>query len=431
MKVLITITLLLISSIFHNSYAQYKPLTIGDTIPELVLRNVYNHKTDTIKLSQLNGKTVIIDFWNTTCIPCLKAFPLIDSLQAVYSENVQFLAVSRKEMAETEVFFDTRPFVHRPSIPFITSDTILHSLFPHLGVPYYVWIDGQGVVRHLTRGDKLTEENLREVIVGRKDAIENALPTTVRETVVDSLFERDVEFLSYLLRYNTASNLHLVKPQSSHAVLYSGSVKRLYQFLYSRLGNISFDPFQPQRTRLQVSDDMKYRAPTDKTQLSEWRKRYYYRYQCLLPKTWEGNVFDVVKADFERYFPIRAFVSKEPVDCLVLRRTDDVDRLKTKGGLQTHTFYGQDIRQEKMDSVRHYLNGDFSLFSNSFGVRVEHISSMPFFDDTNYSGKVDISFPGDVLDNPTIEGFRQALGKYGLELVNETRVLDVLVLSDR
>jgi len=44
-----------------------KALSIGDTVPDITIANVYNYRSSTIRLSDLKGKLVILDFWSTWC----------------------------------------------------------------------------------------------------------------------------------------------------------------------------------------------------------------------------------------------------------------------------------------------------------------------------------------------------------------------------
>ncbi len=72
------VLILLCSTLVH---AQLK---IGETVPEIELMG----KADTlIKLSSLNGKVVLIDFWASWCGPCRNENPRVQKLYKKYKEN--------------------------------------------------------------------------------------------------------------------------------------------------------------------------------------------------------------------------------------------------------------------------------------------------------------------------------------------------------
>src|SRR5690606_538187 len=60
-----------------TAVADIKPLQIGDTIPEYLWQlplQVVNHPKgqETITLNKHRGKLIILDFWATWCVLCLK-----------------------------------------------------------------------------------------------------------------------------------------------------------------------------------------------------------------------------------------------------------------------------------------------------------------------------------------------------------------------
>lgn len=67
-------------------YAQDEVLKIGQTAPEILLST---HNGDTVTLSSLKGKLVLIDFWATWCAPCVKEQPELKAIYDKHSDKVK------------------------------------------------------------------------------------------------------------------------------------------------------------------------------------------------------------------------------------------------------------------------------------------------------------------------------------------------------
>lgn len=409
-------------------------LAIGDKLPDLVFTGVYNHGSDTLRTVDLRGKLVILDFWNTYCISCLRAFPKVDSLQREYDGRIQILAVSKTGFQETVDFFDTHPNVHKPDIPFITGDTVLARLFPHVGDPYHVWIDPQGTVRHLASGAYLTREKLELALSDQPTGIPQTAPrTTYLKTLLDTAYEAEIAYASYLVRRNSGKRFIIEKPRSANEYTVSGSIQQMYQYLYRAMGPIDFNPFRAKRTLLLSDHPERYTRPPGLSgqAIISWLDKNAYYYQCKIPPGDSTRLFDWVRTDFERYFGLYARVERQAFDCWSLVRTGTDDLLATQGGVQEHTFLSRNVLRPVLPDKRSLVNFPFSFFSSWIISTVEGLTEIPVFDETGYSGHIDLVFSGETLDNPTLEAIQQELRAYGLVLRKIRKQMDVLVLRDR
>lgn len=67
----------------------------GDIAPDFQLAQISNNNDlETIKLSDLRGKGVMLNFWATYCGPCEAEMPYMESLYPKYKDDIEIVAVS-------------------------------------------------------------------------------------------------------------------------------------------------------------------------------------------------------------------------------------------------------------------------------------------------------------------------------------------------
>jgi thiol-disulfide isomerase/thioredoxin len=100
-----------------------------------------------LTFAQLKGKAVFVNFWSTTCTPCIKEFPSIERLQkSLESKNVVFLAVTH-DPRDTVRDFLAR---HHVGLPIYIADTLPEALDADAWpTTYIVTGNGETVLRQV------------------------------------------------------------------------------------------------------------------------------------------------------------------------------------------------------------------------------------------------------------------------------------------
>jgi thiol-disulfide isomerase/thioredoxin len=132
-----------------------RALSIGDTMPDVVLTLVDNW-AKTIKLSELKGKVIVLYFWSASCAPTVEQLSGIDSMQEEYKDKLAIVAISGKGFGDTEAGIHNLKTKWTKSLRFAKENVKLNKYFPHREVPYFVWIDSDGIVNTITSTNLVT-----------------------------------------------------------------------------------------------------------------------------------------------------------------------------------------------------------------------------------------------------------------------------------
>lgn len=81
-----------------------EPAKIGTTAPDFMVSDGQK----TVRLSQLRGKPVLLNFWATWCPPCVQETPALVALQQQLGDKVVILAVSMDEDADAYKAFTAK-----------------------------------------------------------------------------------------------------------------------------------------------------------------------------------------------------------------------------------------------------------------------------------------------------------------------------------
>ena len=119
-----------------------------------------------LKLSDLKGKTIILNFWATWCVPCIKEMPALNKAYPLLkSKNVEIVAINFAESKERVEKFTSEHHLNFPVLLDSYGDTSQDYKVRGLPVTYFITPDG--IVGDEIVGGGLTleliEEKLRQL----------------------------------------------------------------------------------------------------------------------------------------------------------------------------------------------------------------------------------------------------------------------------
>ena len=137
-----------------------RPPLIGSPAPEIVLKDLQGRD---VKLSDLRGKVVLVNFWATWCKPCKEEMP---AMQASYDKlrDKGFVVLAVNELEDTaRVAEHIRTHGHTFEVVMDHNNQVAN-MYGVVGLPASFLIDPQGIVRERISGSLLTESRIEEMV---------------------------------------------------------------------------------------------------------------------------------------------------------------------------------------------------------------------------------------------------------------------------
>lgn len=120
----------------------------GEPAPKF---EVYCENGEKITLAELKGKTVILNFWITTCGPCRKELKRVKAeIIDRFKEKVVFLAVGAAETERSAIAFRESTGLDFPV--YYDPESKTFEKFSNSGCPRNYIIDKDGIVRYIEMG---------------------------------------------------------------------------------------------------------------------------------------------------------------------------------------------------------------------------------------------------------------------------------------
>jgi peroxiredoxin/outer membrane lipoprotein-sorting protein len=134
---------------------------VGSPAPEFALRDLNGNE---VRLIDLRGKAVLLDFWGTWCVPCMEALPMIELVHRQFKDKgLVVVGVNADEPVGVREFMQkfgyTLPSLYDPN-------RHVHNAFAVGAYPTLVLIDKKGKIAWFKLGSG-SDEELRDALRGQ------------------------------------------------------------------------------------------------------------------------------------------------------------------------------------------------------------------------------------------------------------------------
>lgn len=387
--------------LINCAFAQVKN---GEAVSDIDFATVLNAPVRNIRLSQLKGKVVLVEFWATWCGSCLEAMPHLKQLQERYPERLQVIAVTEETEKRTGQYL-----LSRPSNLWFAVDTagVIGALFPHQLIPHTVLISPDGRLIANTDPAGVIAEVIDSVLANKEvhltEKKDNLL--TYEELIKDNFFASD-----------TVKYRFMIQPEIKGAPSLSTTYIRDEVFDGRRITAINLPILALYRV---AYGGWPYGRMVDKTHVSDKASGHNKEPGYCLDIIVENKrvLLPALKKELLSRFEVQARIEKQRKEVYVLTIAD-AERFKKipvdTSGVRTYYARHGEIDQQSMTMA------DLAEYLESYGT-----GRLPVVDETYCDKRFDIKFTFQPEDPASLT---RILADMGLRLEKGQREIDMLVL---
>jgi thiol-disulfide isomerase/thioredoxin len=418
-------------------------LKIGDKVPDIVLKHVIGANHD-LQLSALHKQDLLIlNFWATWCVPCIRELPRLDSLAGAYPGKVKVLAVAYEDSAIVKSFLGKHTELQLNHIDMMTNDLVLIEYFKHMGLPHNVWIDQQGIVKYITGAEEVTDAHIASFINHDTMHLHAKIDVTHFDIfgpfhLSDSIFEYRSILTAYIPGLLSGNNTqgafhHPTERWFSRFFAFNLSREQLlwravnglqsFKNYYGTMEIQTLDStrfFWPQQNRQSFAHS-KYRSNL------EWADKNAFCYELSLPEAVkDSDFFAYVLNDLEHIFHVKAINTTQMMPVCVLTTAPGAYFPKAKNDSSYIDLKTNHLRAHDVSVLRlfGYLNQKVKADKN------DKPDDPPYVDETRIHSKIDIDveFAERPKDYAAIK--KLIAEKYGFSYTVDERAYPVVLIKD-
>ena len=126
------------------SDVEVREIKKGEPAPDFAVVDIHG---DTLRLADFRGRHVLLDFWATTCGPCIKDTPELKGIYTKQAHGLEIIGISTNSRREPVLRYVEKNRIEWPQVLILENETPpISKKYNISGIPSYVWIGPDGVV---------------------------------------------------------------------------------------------------------------------------------------------------------------------------------------------------------------------------------------------------------------------------------------------
>ena len=406
------------------------PLKIGDKIPD-ELWDMYfpvissaSEQEQYLSLGDFKDKLIILDFWATWCSSCIPSMNKLNELHVALKENLLVVPITSQPKDKVIPTLKAKGW----SFSSVYDDDFLNKAFPHLSLPYQVWIY-KGKVFSTPVAAYATKENIQAVLSGKTvDLVENVERVDFNkdeqffnvngspETTI--LWSRG--FTSYIPGLSSSMN----RPTKYSIHFYNVAPIELYKAAFAdefeyfeRFNNLQFNLQEQLLHKVILPPSMEFKGVFDAdVKFLNWRQNNVYCYSASFsPSITNKKANELFREDLNAFFGnhlgITGKVKIIERKSLVLVHANHQGKPPSRGSV---------VDDKRVDKIT------YREFLYKFLV-ANRLSDVPIINEVG-EGKGKLIYP--LTDYTNLVEVTSQLQAIGMDLIEEVRAVKTLVFSE-
>jgi thiol-disulfide isomerase/thioredoxin len=417
-----------LASRYFNYYKEAPVYHIGDQLPDSVFA-VHNYPRTELGLKDIKKKLIILDMWGVNCTGCILGLPDMESLQERFKDQVQIIVTTKDSWQAVEQLKKRVDLVKNSTLPFITGENTLASMFAYDGLPHMIWLDGDGKVIYNTPKPIASAKYISDFLAGKRMDIRETKDTIIEDDMISEPVSKTMSLIhhgdfavsSYLAPHNEDRYSYFSYSLARNDDTARYKMVRLFPADFNTLYKIAAgldDDAQVAYSNTRIIKNFKdpgQYAPDE----VENKNEFDYQLLTKRKEITRNQFFRLMQRELDAYFKVESSLQNRALPCYVLKRTGNTAKLrpgapKLQLGIKGHILT---TNYCALDRVLWFINRK----------RVDHI---PLVDETGLDPKLKIALAMNVDFDGRLAAVRRSLAPYGLTVTKESRKMSCIVIDD-